>query len=63
MSDLRDVARATRTDIGYECETCGDTYPSMRAAWLCEERDIAEAREARRPARHVMRPASYWEDD
>lgn len=45
------------------CEICGETYPSMRAAWMCEERDLQENREARRPVRSVMRPASYWEDD
>lgn len=46
-----------------DCEICGETYPSLHAAWKCEERDLAEAREARRPVRAVMRPASYWEDD
>lgn len=46
-----------------DCEICGDTYPSMRAAWMCEERDIQEARDARRPVRHVMRPAHDWEED
>lgn len=48
----------------FDCEICGDTYPSMRAAWLCEERDIAEAREARRPVRYIMRPGrDDWDDD
>ena len=48
----------------FDCEICGDTYHSMRAAWLCEERDIAEAREARRPVRHIMRPGrDDWDDD
>lgn len=47
----------------FDCEMCGDTYSSMRAAFLCEERDIAEEKDARRPVRSVMRPASYWEDD
>lgn len=47
----------------YGCEICGDTYPSLRAAFLCEDRDIAEDREARRPARTVPRPATYWDDE
>lgn len=46
-----------------DCEICGETYTSLRAAWMCEERDITEQKEARRPVRSVMRPASYWEDD
>lgn len=46
-----------------DCEICGEIYPSLRAAWMCEERDLEEAKAARRPVRHVMRPASYWEDD
>lgn len=47
----------------HTCENCGDTYPSLRAAWMCEDRDAAEAKDARRPVRHVMRPASIWEDE
>lgn len=47
----------------FDCEICGDTYSSMRAAFLCEDRDIAEEKDARRPLRAVMRPASYWEED
>ena len=47
----------------FQCETCGDIYPSMRAAFLCEERDIVEARDARRPARSIPKPARYWDDE
>lgn len=47
----------------FACETCGDEYPSARAAVLCEDRDIAEAKEARRPLRTIMRPVAFWEDD
>lgn len=63
MSDLREVHNAVRTQA-FDCEICGDTYTSMRAAWLCEERDIAEAKEARRPVRHIMRPGrDNWDED
>lgn len=47
----------------FPCEICGDEYPSMRAAFLCEERCLAEEKEARRPVRAVMRPASCWVED
>jgi len=47
----------------FDCEICGDTYPSARAAILCEDRCLAEEKEARRPVRAVMRPAAFWEDD
>ncbi len=47
----------------FDCEMCGNTYTSLRAAFMCEERDIAEAKDARLPVRAVMRPASYWEED
>lgn len=47
----------------HTCEMCGDTYPSMRAAYLCEDRDIADAKDARRPVRHIMRPAAQWDDE
>lgn len=46
-----------------DCEYCGDPWPSMKAALLCEDRDRAEDREARRPTRRVMRPAREWQDD
>ncbi len=32
----------------YACEGCGDTYPSIRAAILCEDEDLAADRAARR---------------
>ena len=32
----------------YECAECGDTYPSMRAALMCEDADIEADKEARR---------------
>lgn len=47
----------------HTCEICGDTYPSMRAAIMCEDRDLEEARNTRRPPRHSMRPAREWDDD
>lgn len=53
--------------VAFDCEICGDTYPSMRAAWLCEERDIAEARMWRtfeRETELIMRPGrDDWDDD
>lgn len=47
--------------MSFDCEMCGDTYPSMRAAFLCEDRDIAEDKEARRPIRQV--PHRRYEDE
>lgn len=47
----------------YACELCGDEYPSARAAILCEDRCLAEEKDARRPVRAVMRPAAFCEDD
>lgn len=45
---------ATFHGIGeeHECWSCGEVYLSPRAAMLCEERDLAEERDARRPPRH-----------
>lgn len=47
----------------HDCELCGETYPSMRAAFMCEERDLTEAKIARRPTKNTMRPAREWDDD
>lgn len=47
----------------YQCEDCTTPWPSLKAANECAILDAAETRQARRPVRSVMRPASYWEDD
>ncbi|MBT2485801.1 MULTISPECIES: hypothetical protein [unclassified Microbacterium] len=60
MSDVREVNDLLTS---HTCEIRGDTYPSMRAAWMCEERDVTEAREAKRPVRHIMRAVRGWEDE
>lgn len=46
-----------------ECEMCGESYASMHAAFMCEERDIAEAKAERRPVRHIMRAVRDWDDE
>lgn len=43
MSDIRDVARATRTDIGYECTACSRIYASPSAAETCSDIDTGHA--------------------
>lgn len=43
MSDIRDVARAARTDVGYECESCGRPYASLSAAETCSDIDTGHA--------------------
>ena len=35
----------------YPCDQCGDTFPSPKAAMLCGDRDLDEARDARREPR------------
>lgn len=55
--------KADMSTAQHGCEICGDVYPSLRAAWMCEERDLAEAKTARHPVRAVMRPAREWDDD
>lgn len=42
---------------------CGRLFASMQAAWDCEDRDLAEQREERRPPRHALTRNTYWEDD
>ena len=36
----------------YLCDESGDNFPSPKAAMLCGDRDLAEARDARRTPRH-----------
>lgn len=45
----------------FGCEICGDTYTSIRAAFLCEDRDLEEEKQARRPIRQV--PHARYEDE
>lgn len=65
MSDVREVNNyleahpaLTLVDDAYECENCGDAFPTMREAERCEARD-----DRRHSPRRVMRPARRWEDD
>ena len=45
-------------DEEFMCEVCGDTYLSPISAGLCEIRDEAEAKAARKPPK-VKGPAAY----
>lgn len=42
---------ADATSPQHVCEGCGDAYPSIRAAMLCEDEDVAADRAARRARR------------
>jgi hypothetical protein len=65
VSDIKAVAAAARTDIGYTCEGCNETYPSYRAMMLCEEADFADTVAARKGhvSPRVMRPVARWDED
>lgn len=63
VADAGDGAILTDWALGYTCELCGDHLNSYRAMMECETRCEQEQRDARRPARHVTRPARYWDDE
>ncbi len=48
----------------FECEGCPQVYPSLRAAWMCEDEHIAEDLAARKG--HVtsseIRHGRDWDD-
>lgn len=42
------MTKTTSDHATFACEICGEEYPSLRAAWLCEDADLEEARNERR---------------
>lgn len=57
---MADKNAATYHGIGeeFQCEACGDTYLSPRAAIMCEMRDTDEANQARK-APKPKGPSAY----